>query len=509
MKRFPIGIQTFRKIVAGEFIYVDKTQDIYRLMTEGGGYYLMSRPRRFGKSLLISTLAEIFKGRKELFEGLWIHDKIEWREHPVITIDFMSISSETPEALRTSLKQCVLDIAGEFDLSLDEERDYKQAFLELLKKLSSHGKTVILIDEYDKPIIDHIQRPDIAAENREILRTFYEVIKSSDNFLEFVFITGVSKFSKVSIFSGLNNLDDITLDERFSTMMGYTPAEMTRYFGTYLEGWDVSLEDVRKWYNGYSWDGRRFVYNPLSLMLFLSKKKFGNYWFSTGTPSFLLKLIRENKVDVQRFENYETNILLFDSFDVDRINLFSLLFQTGYLTIKEIRQVSPTRAVYRLSYPNAEVKESFLEYIAADYTGMFPNEMGSLVYALMEKIERDDIEGFIEVFKSLFASVPYDIFIREREAYYHTVIYLVLKLLGINISVEVETNQGRIDAVLETGHHIYVIEFKIGSASEAMAQIEARQYHQRFKTSGKAITLVGIGIDSELRNLADFETKSL
>ena len=324
---------------------MDKTRDIYRLMTEGGGYYFMSRPRRFGKSLLISTLAEIFKGRKELFEGLWIHDKIEWREHTVITIDFMSISSETPEALRTSLKQRVLDIAGEFGVRLDEERDYKQTFLELLKKLSSRGKTVILIDEYDKPIIDHIQRADIAAENRDILRTFYEVIKSSDTFLEFVFITGVSKFSKVSIFSGLNNLDDITLDERFSTMMGYTHGELDRYFGEYLDGWDVSLEDVRKWYSGYSWDGQSFVYNPLSLMLFLNKKKFGNYWFSTGTPSFLLKLLRENKLD-------------------DRIDLHSLLFQAGYLTIKEIRRISSTRSVYRLSYPNVEVKESFQEYIA-------------------------------------------------------------------------------------------------------------------------------------------------
>ena len=495
-------MQTFGRLVSENYLYVDKTKDIYNLITQGGQYYFISRPRRFGKSLLVSTLKELFSGNKELFKGLWIYDKIDWKKYPVISIDFTMISYETPQQLESSLKRFLRDLAKSWGFTLNKEKNYKESFLELIKKLSAKGRVVVLVDEYDKPIIEYVDKKDTAMANRDILKAFYEVLKAADEYLEFVFITGVSKFSKVSIFSGLNNLNDITIDEQYSTMLGYTHEEILSYFEDRLKG--KCIEDIKKWYNGYSWDGKHFLYNPLSVLLFFDKGKFGNYWFSTGTPTFLIKLIKDHKIDVKRIENYETNKFIFDSFDIDRINVFSLLFQTGYLTIKEIKEVSPTQSIYRLSYPNEEVKESLLEYIAADFTGKYPDELGYLIYELQQGINRGDIDQFFQVFKSIFAAVPYDIFIEEREAYYHTVIYLILKLMGINIDAEVETNLGRMDAVFETGSHVYLMEFKMGKAAGALAQIKENKYYEKYLSLSKTIKIIGVGFDLEERNIGEY-----
>lgn len=365
MKKLPIGIQTFSELIEENYLYVDKTKDIYRLFSEGGKYFFISRPRRFGKSLLVSTLKEIFSGNKDLFKGLWLYDQIDWQSYPVIVIDFTKINYETPQKLAASLKRFLDDIAEDRGLKLDKKKNYKESFLELIKELSAKGRVVVLIDEYDKPIIEFVDKQDTAKQNRDILKAFYEVLKAADEYLKFVFITGVSKFSKVSIFSGLNNLNDITLDEHFSTLLGYTHEEFLHYFKDRLK--DDRETDIKRWYNGYSWDGKDFLYNPLSILLYFDKGKFGNFWFSTGTPTFLIKYIKDHKIDVKRIEDYETNKFLFDSFDIDRINIFSLLFQTGYLTIKEIKEVSPTQSIYRLSYPNEEVRESFLQYIAVGF----------------------------------------------------------------------------------------------------------------------------------------------
>jgi hypothetical protein len=507
MKKLPIGIQTFRKLIKENYLYVDKTKDIYNLILQGSEYFFISRPRRFGKSLLVSTLKEIFSGNKDLFKGLWIYDKIEWEKYPVITIDFTKINYETPQKLDDSLKRFLDDIAEDLGFVLDERKNYKESFLELIKKLSTKGRVVVLIDEYDKPIIEFVDNQDTAKQNRDILKAFYEVLKAADEYLKFVFITGVSKFSKVSIFSGLNNLNDITLDEHFSTMLGYTHEEFLYYFKERLG--NDRIADIKRWYNGYSWDGKNFLYNPLSILLYFDKGKFGNFWFSTGTPSFLIKSIKDHKLDVKRIEDYETNKFFFDSFDIERINVFSLLFQTGYLTVKEIKDVSPTQSIYRLSYPNEEVKESFLQYLAADFTGKYPDELGYLIYKLQESITGADLDHFFEIFKSIFASVPYDIFIDDREAYYHTIVYLVLKLMGINIAVEVETNIGRIDAVFETGDHVFLLEFKIGKAAAALAQIKKNKYYEKYLSLSKKIKILGVGFDMEQRNIGDYRVEDI
>jgi hypothetical protein len=506
MKKLPIGIQTFSKLVDGDYLYIDKTRDIYNLISQGGQYYFLSRPRRFGKSLLISTLREIFSGNKELFKGLWIYDQIGWDSYPIIHLDFLGLKYRTPEELVETLEYMINRNAQSYGIRL-RENGYDKRFIELIGEMAKIAKVVILVDEYDKPIIENIENREIAGENRKILKTFYEAVKVSDEYLQFVLITGVSKFSKVSIFSGLNNLDDITVDDRFSTILGYTHYELLHYFKDRLKG--QSVEDIRRWYNGYSWDGKNFVYNPLSVLHFFNKGKFGNYWFATGTPGFLTKFIKNQKIDVQRIEDYETNELILDAFEIERINVFALLFQTGYLTIKEIKPISSTQSIYRLSYPNEEVKESFLEYLVADYTGKFADEVGYLVYRLQQSLAQADLDEFIGQLKSIFASVPYDIFIEDRESYYHTVIYLVLKLLGINVSVEIETNRGRIDCVVENERHVFLMEFKVGKAADAMSQIKERKYYERYLSTAKKIKLVGVGFNMDERNIGDLTVEDI
>jgi len=429
MKKLPIGRQVFSEIIEGNYLYIDKTKDIYNLFVEGGKYYFLSRPRRFGKTLLISILKEIFPGNKELFKGLWIYDKLAWEKHPVIHLDFLGMEYDGRQRLIETLEFLVNQNAKTYKIRLKEKR-YDKRFKELIVELSKTNKVVILVDEYDKPLIDFVDNKEIATQNRDVLKTFFGNIKGADEYLEFVFITGVSKFSRVSVFSELNNLRDITISGAFSTMLGYTEEELLDYFDDRIEKMaegekEKLAADIKHWYNGYSWDGKNFVYNPLSILLLFEEERFSNYWFSTDTPTFLIKSLKDKKVDIKRLENYETTKLLFDSYEIEHLNVFALLFQTGYLTIKEIKKNSRTQDIYRLSYPNEEVKESFLDYLAADYTGKLPDEMGYLVYKLQETIVNDNLDEFFTLLKSIFASIDYEIFIREKEAYYHTVIYLL------------------------------------------------------------------------------------
>ena len=500
MKKLPVGIQTFSKIIEGDYLYVDKTEDIFKLLTVGGDYYFLSRPRRFGKSLLISTLKEIFSGNKELFKGLWIYDKIGWEQYPVIHLDFLGLKYGTPEELANTLEFMLKKNAETYGIQL-KEKGYDKQFNELIKKLSQKGKVVILVDEYDKPIINNIEKQDIARENREILRTFYETIKSSDEYIKFALITGVTKFSKVSIFSGLNNLDDITVDDRFSTMLGYTHRELLHYFKDRMA--DFPVEKIKKWYNGYSWDGKNFLYNPLSILNFFNKGKFDNYWFATGTPTFLTKLIREKQGNIIQFDNLSVSSYAFDSYDIENMEISPLLFQTGYLTIKEI-QTKKDKKKYLLTYPNKEVRDSFMTYLFREYTRKDLEQSTLLLERISEAVDADDLERFMQEIKSLFASIPYHIFIGEKEAYYHTVIYIILKLCGARIIVEDPTNIGRIDAVVETEKRIYILEFKVGSEHDALAQIKTMNYHEKYLNRGKEIVLMGIGFDPQKRNIKDY-----
>jgi len=513
----PLGMQTFRDIIEQDYLYIDKTREIYELLARGGKYYFLSRPRRFGKSLLVSTLAELFSGRRDLFKGLWIEDKIPWTSHPVIHIDFLGLRYGSRDELIETLEYVIAQNAAFHGIKL-VGKGYDQRFRELISGLSKINRVVILVDEYDKPIIDflEIDRKDIAAGNQEILRTFYSVIKGADKYLGFVFLTGVSRFSRMSIFSGLNNLDDITVDDRFSTLLGVTHSELPRYFDDRLDTLSQKtgqtredlLASLKKWYNGYSWDGKNFLYNPFSLLSFFSRGRFGNYWFSTGTPTFLINRIKNRKKDIASLERVEVDEAVFESYDLDNLEIISMLFQTGYLTIKEMQLIG-IKSKFTLSYPNEEVRESFLKHFLSSYTNEDAGTAGIIILELQDSIKGNNLERFFDILKSLFASIPANLFIKEKEAYYHTVIYLILRLLGIDINVEVHTNKGRIDAVIETERCIFVMEFKMGAADKAISQIETRKYYERYLSTAKTIKLVGVGFDPEERNISTYFQEEL
>jgi len=362
-QQLPIGIQSFSQIRELNFLYVDKTEIIFKLISFGK-YFFLSRPRRFGKSLTLSTIKELFQGNKELFDGLWIQDSWDWtKQHPIIHISFGSIGYKEV-GLERAIEIQLEKIAKSANIQLTTQ-GISLKFKELIKKLATKNNVVILIDEYDKPIIDYLDDLPQAKAHQKILKSFYSVIKDSDPFIRFLLITGVSKFSKVSIFSELNNLTDLTIHPKFSTLVGYTQAELEQYFEEGLEELteelaptkEALLARIKEWYNGYSWDGKNFVYNPFSILSFFGAGQFRNFWFSTGTPPFLVNLLKErNLYDIKETEVGEAT---FDSFDIENIDTHALLFQTGYLTIKSIE---PLFNLFTLDYPNREVKDSMLQY---------------------------------------------------------------------------------------------------------------------------------------------------
>lgn len=515
LKPLPLGEQDFRGIIESNKLYVDKTPEIFKLLDSKGKYFFLSRPRRFGKSLLVSTLEEIFSGNQELFKGLYIYDKIEWKKYPVIHIDFTAmLYTEGVIGFKSSFLNNIKSIGEEYNIKPVSD-NYKEAFKELIKLLSEQEKVVILIDEYDKPITNFVEKPDIYNEMREILKNFYETIKESDQYIKFALLTGVSKFSKVSVFSGLNNLIDITLDEKYSTLLGYTDKELDFYFREYFHELEKKFsisefelrKEIKNWYNGYSWDGKNFVYNPYSILSLIYHNDFGNYWFTSGTPTFLIKLIKEYKIDITSFENIEFGANSFDSFEPENINVESLLFQTGYLTIKQIIQKSITRKQFVLNYPNQEVKESFMQYLLKDFTGKNRTEI--LIDNISDNLRDNNLETFFANLKSLFADIPAEIFLPNKEAYYHTIIYLILKLVGVRINVEVHTNKGRIDAVIETEQKVFIFEFKMSSVNQAIKQIESKKYYEKYLNSGKEIILIGVSFDMQERNIKDYIINTL
>ncbi len=515
-KKLPVGVQTFGKMIRQGYIYVDKTKYIYDMLSSGSQYYFLSRPRRFGKSLLISTLKELFLGNRELFEGLWIYDRVEWTTYPVIHIDFSNLNYETPERLKNSLSLLMDRCAEEYEVSIDGDSDYKLKFAELIRRLSKINPVVILVDEYDKPIIDMVDQQDVALQNRDILRNFYSTIKGSDEYLQFAFLTGVSKFSRVSVFSGLNNLRDITLSNNFSTLLGYKEEELHHYFEDRIEAASAHLNTpaddlmatIAGWYNGYSWDGENFVYNPFSMLNFFQEFRFDNYWFSSGTPSMLVKLIAENNIPIPTLEDMVANSTVLDSFDIENMEVASLLFQTGYLTIKKTSG-PPHNRLFHLSFPNREVKESFHQHLLKDFTHQQLSQSLRILTELKKSLQEDNLDAFFGAMASLFASIPYNIFIARKEAYYHTVIYLALTLLEAEIQSEVQTNNGRLDAVIHTDSSIYIMEFKIDSPNLALAQIKEKQYHQKYIPTNKEIKLIGVGFDPSTRNISGFEMEIL
>ncbi len=509
MKKLPIGIQTFEKIISEDFLYVDKTEVIFKLISTSG-FYFLSRPRRFGKSLLISTLKEIFIGNKELFKGLYIYDKIKWEKYPVIRLDMSSvITSEGKDKFNKSIINMLNFIAQEYKVTIFNPINYTDAFRKLIFELSKINKVVILIDEYDKPIIDYISKPEISNENKDLLRDFYSIIKSFDQYIKFCFLTGVSKFSKVSVFSGLNNLLDITLDAEYSTICGITQTELEEYFSDRITNFasieNISIPDskllIKTWYNGYSWDGKTTVYNPFSLLVFFKMNTLDNYWFSTGTPTFLIDKFKESKYKIEEIKNFTVNSLFFDSYNTEIKDYRPLLFQTGYLTIKKYDRANNE---YTLGYPNKEVKDAFLSHIASTFIEKEPSDIGYLNNKLRTYLLNNDLEKFFITLKSLIASIPYQLHI-PKEAYYHSLFYLIMELVGIKMDLEVSTSQGRIDGVIEFENNIYIIEFKYLADDKnaadlldsAINQIKTNKYFEPYLNKNKPIKYLAIVLNKE------------
>lgn len=520
MKKLGIGIQELSKFKEGNLIYVDKTEIIHRLVTSGE-YYFLSRPRRFGKSLLVNTMKELFLGNKELFEETRIYEHWDWEAtNPVLHMDFTGLDYKT-FGLEKALNMELDRMAKDLGVKLETELSYSGKFIELIRNLGREKKVVILIDEYDKPIIDFLGKGErhIAEENRTVLKHLYSGLKKYDKYIRLLFITGVSKFSRVSIFSELNNLLDITHHEDYSQIAGYTRREIADNYSVYFENvrkkygmseeafWDA----VKMWYNGYSWDSENFLYNPFSILNFLSNKSFDNYWFKSGTPTFLTKLIREKNTDIAKYdESFIVTSHSFDTYEIDNISMPTLLFQTGYLTIKE-KIINPRNLAtsYRLGYPNMEVRDSLYEHLLAEYTGVGKTSSYEITYAFRTALESNDIDSFTLNLKSLYSSIPYDIFIDEREAYYHSVVYLVLRLLGTHVDVELETNRGRVDAVVFTEKYIHVMEFKMGTAEEAISQIEERKYYEKYLSDDREVVLLGVAFGAEEKNVKDVIEKKI
>ncbi len=360
MRKLPIGIQNFKELRTENYYYVDKTLFVKQLV-EGGKYYFLSRPRRFGKSLFLDTLKQAFSGNKPLFEGLYLEKNWDWNiKYPVIHISFGEGVIEDEKDLEKRIQQILRDNAKNLNLAFQEEYDNRYFFIQLIREACKKydQKVVVLVDEYDKPILDNLTQKEKAVKIREKLKDLYSVIKDSDEYLKFAFLTGVSKFGKISSFSGL----DITLDPRYGTLSGYTEKELAETFQDRLEG--VNLEEVRRWYNGYSWLGEK-VYNPFDILLFLREKQFRPYWFETGTPSFLIQLLQEKKYYLPDLENLKASELLLGSFEIERIPIETLLFQTGYLTITGTLEFEDQR-IFELAYPNKEVKISLMNSFLED-----------------------------------------------------------------------------------------------------------------------------------------------
>ena len=520
MKNLSTGTQELSIFKEKNYIYVDKTKIINKLISSGR-YYFLSRPRRFGKSLLVNTMQELFSGNKNLFENTWIYDKWNFEDkYPVIKISLSGIGLEKLK-LDDALNLIIDEIAEKNKIKLNKPT-FSLRFKELIEILGKEKSVVILIDEYDKPIIDFLETEmmDTATKNRKILKEFYSVIKDLDKYIKLLFITGVSKFSKVSFFSELNNLTDITIDENFSQIVGYTEKEIIDNYSDYLLQIENKFKITRKrlldamkfWYNGYSWDGEKFVYNPFSVLTLFQKKSFNNYWFNTGTPTFLTKIIREKNIDVDEFESSsDIKSGLFDSYDITNIEPNILLFQAGYLTIKEkIVDFEDFSESYKLAYPNREVRDSFYDYLAGEFTGMDKTRFFEITKRLQNYLENNDVENFILQLKSIYAGIPSEIFIAEREYYYHTVIYLILKLLKVNdVKVEKQTNQGRIDAVIFTKKYIFVMEFKMSSVNMALKQIKGKKYYEPYLSDGREIYCVGVAFDKKKRNIKEYKIKTI
>ena len=517
MKKLSSSIYTFEKLIEQDCLYIDKTEYIWKMLAQPYGTFFLSRPRRFGKSLTLSTLKAVFQNKKHLFKGLALESKPhDWKEYPVIHLDFGNCDSSDVDHLRQYLIETLDAIAETYHIRLGRS-GASGRFTELVETLSNQGKVVILVDEYDKPILDNINNPQI--ENiRSVLENFYSVIKTSEPYQRFVLMTGVSKFSKVSVFSKLNNLSDISMRSEYATMLGYTQEELESCLSEHIDHTakilnmqrHELLQELKAWYNGYRFHEKAAtVYNPVSVAKFFEAGgEFKNFWFETGTPGFLLKLAKKQQFNFEEALSRPVSELAFDSYEIGRLKTLPLLYQTGYLTISGSMK-DGVETFYRLNFPNREVEGAFEAYLLDEFAGVDKEEVSLIASELTGHIRRGELEAFMDGLRVFFAGIPYDIQI-ANEKYYQSIFFIVFRLLNLRIEAEARTNRGRIDAVIQTAGHVYIFEFKLDASAEgALAQIRDKSYYEKFLNSGKEIILVGANFSTTTRGVDQWLSESI
>ena len=508
-RKLPIGIQTFSDIRTQGYLYVDKTALMWQIANIGKPYFL-SRPRRFGKSLLLSTFEAYFEGKKELFEGLAI-EKLEdkWEKHPILHLDLNAEKYDTVESLNAILSYQLTQWEAIYGKG-EDEATLSNRFKGIIQRAYEQtGKgVVVLIDEYDKPLLQTIHNKELMEAYRIILKAFYGVLKSKDSCLRFAFLTGVTKFSQVSVFSDLNQLNDISMSKNYATICGITKQELLEYFTPELEAlaeendqsFEETVEMMTQQYDGYHFHQKgEGVYNPFSVLNAFDKMEFGNYWFQTGTPTFLVELLKKSDYDLRTLmDGVEASAITFSEYRVEEDNPIPLIYQSGYLTIKDFDKEFK---IYTLEFPNDEVRYGFLNFLVPFYTPVTDDKKNFYIGRFVQELRTGDVDSFMQRFEAFFADFPYELN-DKTERHYQVVVYLIFKLMGEFTQAEVHSAKGRADAIVQTPDYVYVFEFKLdGTAEEALQQINGKGYAEPFKADKRKVVKVGVEFSAETRNV--------
>lgn len=515
-KLYPIGIQSFEKLRKENYLYIDKTSFVYELV-KSGSYYFLSRPRRFGKSLLLSTFEAYFQGKKELFQGLAV-EKMEkdWIQYPILHLDLNTQKYDRPESLDNILNMKLNEWESLYG-SNPVEIGAPLRFLGIVRRAAEQSgrRVVILIDEYDKPMLQAIGNEELQDSYRDTLKAFYSVLKTMDKYIQFAFLTGVTKFGKVSVFSDLNNLKDISMDKRYTELCGITNEEIHHYLETDLHiladtqgmSYEETCQELKECYDGYHFTfDSAGIYNPFSLLNTFDSMSFGNYWFETGTPSYLVKLLKRDNYDLHQLANDKATSDTLNSIDSSSKNPVPVIYQSGYLTIKDYDK---RFGIYYLGFPNREVEEGFIKYLIPFYTSIDEGKTAFYITEFVHDVEEGNYEDFFIRLQSLFADTPYEL-IRDLELHYQNVLFIVSKLLGFYVQAEYHTSDGRINLTVQTDKYIYVMEFKFdGSAEEALQQIEEKRYILPFAKDNRKIVKAGVNFSSKTRNIEKWLVKEV
>ncbi len=512
VKRLPVGKQVFRDLIEGDFVYVDKTKYLLELIEIGTPLFL-SRPRRFGKSLTVSTFKELFTGNRELFRNTYAFDNWDFgKTYPVISLDLSIVSASDIKDMKAKISYLLHSIAENYGITLYDTSIPELLFQDLIRQLSEKGKVVLLIDEYDAPILDSLHKENL-PEVKDILRNFYKVIKTCEEYLHFIFITGISKFSKIGVFSSLNNLEDVSLYDSYAEVLGYTREEIKVCFSDYINAALVKLdlseekfwEKLKHYYNGYSWNGEQFVYNPFSVLRFFRECKFYPYWMESGSPSYIISYVEKNQLRLDKLENKIVEPDFMSRREIDLASPESFMTQAGYLTIKEIDKYGD----YILNFPNYEVFHTFNALLIESQYKVDNDDVMGVKRAVRRALIENDTKALLEQLKVLFSSVPYIHFDNNRnEHFYHSLLLMFLRACGFDLLSEEISNMGRSDISLFWQDHVYIIELKVaGHARAALKQIEDKNYAGKYRN--KKVVAVGLKIDFDERNIVDWEIKEL